>query len=524
MNSVAVSSGANPPFWRLTAQLSLLSIIALFAFVYFYYMPASGLHFRVNDDYLIVKNAFQFSEGTRDVTEAIRRHTQAEAATRFRPLWHVFYYGQTKIIGANAEAWYLVSLIWGAITALCLFLAAIRIRSVPLVALGFGLFTLAGDQFQIYVRTAPAEKVGLAIFAIAMLLCVSDVEKRNMLTRVLLLVAAAMLATVKESFLMCIPSLCVFFFVVHYSSGSTRKFSAAVKIYWPMILFLLMIFLAGLTWILVFVNNAKLALSPLEHLVAAGVAFKVLCVQNPSALAILLFPLAYWRRADDRSFLIASVVFTAVLIAPQLYLYAKSGLSGRYLVPASLGLQFLAFSVLVCLWRPSWLAKYPIVAFLIWTGVAEARASNREISTWMNLSIKQQYIYGHVASNATGADKILIVEDPGYGHEVLLSSDVYLDKLHALPNIRFALYPRSDYNTSRWPYDYLAEINLRRYADRLLENSSDDADIDSFKVIVIYGMKDDFFGDYSVNLENYDVHAKYGVEILARKRGLADDE
>lgn len=503
--------------------LGILAIIGIWTFVYLDKVPEDGVHFRVNDDYTIVETAFDFEQGKETVSSVVKRHGQQEGRSRFRPGWYWLYYGQIKILGANANLWLVSSLAWGALTTICLQLVGLYcFRSIALGSL-FALFTVSGEQFQVFIRTAPSEKFGIAFYAVSLLLCVGAVRTGRRAVSAALLVSAIPLIFVKETFLIAIPSLVAFLYVLSCLNDDEQPSTLAVlRKHRVVVAMLMAYFVLGLSWVMIKVDNDKLSLDLFAMFLACIKAMMDLLRNNPVWFAMLGLPLILWLYHPKKRLLFFwAIVFFCLLVGPQILAYAKSEINGRYLLPASLGVQFLSFLVIAQFWnaRIYWNSRIPAKALasiaLIAIAISEAKATNYSVDVWMWHSNLQAFLYSKVVQNAEKHEQILIVADPGYGHEMLSSSNIYLQKLYGYHDLKFLLYKKDSYDTSRWPFDYLADMNTERYSPRKLEGGRDE--VLKSGAIIVWDMRDDFFKSYELTEDDFTVYSGYNLYVLIPK-------
>lgn len=312
------------------------------------YAPQLGAPLELQDDHRIIEPALAPHAGALRLWLAAIEQDVHEVG-RFRPVNQIFDVCLPLVLGPNAFAWHLLSLLLAVAVTALLYAAAWRLWRSPMAAAVFALVTmLAPDPgpAATWYRLGPKEAWGM-LFLAGALLCM--VVRRDVLAFVLVV----LMALSKESFLLLVPAL----FAVHLWLGGRKKLRPLAVAYG-------VLFAAGCIAILVVMRSAgahsyggqSLAITPKSILVTL-----LRDVVRAPSLAVWFLPvLLAWRRIT-----LPAIVLFALWIGPQYLLYGtRGGMWDHYWLPCVVAFAAANAAALVTL-APLW-RRIAVAVFAIW--------------------------------------------------------------------------------------------------------------------------------------------------------------
>jgi hypothetical protein len=269
---------------------------------------------------------------------------------RFRPLYGFHRVAEVAVFGDHFAAWSVYTAVLGLLCAVLLYGALRSLAFSPWEALLFPVLGLAGVQSEMWWRLGPSESLGMVFLAAAVLALGRHATTGSRAARVGFVGAVLLASLSKESFVLATPAL-LFAYTWAWRSVRGTTWAAAVRRTLPEGAILASTTLLELLFIVLRVGTERIGYAG----VAGITAPKVLA----TAVALATFGRLWWlvltalvlasAFGGGRALLRAAAPTALLLVAiivPQAILYTKSGLQGRYYLPAVLG---PAFAVAVCL-------------------------------------------------------------------------------------------------------------------------------------------------------------------------------
>ena len=312
----------------------------------------SGYHFA--DDHEIICFSQQLSNKTDTFVSLVRTQVGKDMAIRFRPFYYFHRIVISSLLGPNFTLWHFYNLILAGMTSFLLYFCAKN--------LGFGyaecgiiaLLTFFGEQAEIWWRLGPNETIGmfmlsLSLYYMSRSASITSIKKSH----TILFAIFTILATLcKESFILCIPAI-VFWYNSIKKIKSGKHWTETIVDNIPISILLLTIMSIEIISIVFFVGTEDIGYAGVEKLSIGFFtdAAKDLFFRNGLGVAIIISLIISIRLSGrKRSCFLKKIRMPIILlilwILPQIALYAKTGMSSRYLLPATLGLSiFCAYVV-----------------------------------------------------------------------------------------------------------------------------------------------------------------------------------
>ncbi len=335
---------------RLTGRDLAVILVMLAAWVVFFAVKGTvGPGYHLMDDHEILRLAAELRHGS--TLEVARSWATADLATRFRPLYVVHRVAEARVFADDLRSWGLYTTALGAVTFVLLYVALRWLRFPPLGSLAFAFFGLCGPQAAIWWRLGPNETVGMACLAIACVGLARWSLTGSRAWRAVLWAGAVLASLSKESFVAMLPALLLaaVWAVVVQRRTTWRSALAACA---PEAALLGALLVLESAVIVFAVGTDRIGYAGVQGvglrqvLVAATRLVgwpEVLTLAGLGVVALLGTPRA---RGSPRD-LVAGLAFAGLAVGGQAFVYAKSGLSERYLVPGALAVALL----LACLVR-----------------------------------------------------------------------------------------------------------------------------------------------------------------------------
>lgn len=331
----------------------LFSVIYIFGTLILTGTLFSGYH--LVDDHEIVRRGYYFSKNNLTPAEKIMGGFPW-ISLRFRPLYDFLRRVRTVVLGDNFFSWYLLVGMEIVLSMAAAYYIARLFKCSKIIAVLFAMLIITGEQAAIWWRLGPQEPTGLLLFLLGILFVQffeMTCQKRWMTAAVL---AAVLSSWAKESFTLSAAAIPMLAVAYDMMLQEKPDFWHAVKKNLFVILTVGIIMCLDLY---VIVNQvtvlsigyagidtefgitgyiAKMAellrknLFPYVIFLAVGVAFLI-------AKAIT------GEKGKEKKCLNVPVLFVSIaalyIMGTQMFLYAKSGIYERYLVPFTVGAGIL---------------------------------------------------------------------------------------------------------------------------------------------------------------------------------------
>lgn len=467
----------------------------------------SGFHFM--DDHDIVAIHYHLTTKQMTVPQVIQQWLVEDHATgRFRTFYFIHRILQTKLLGIHFFLWSIYTGLLAVFTTFFLFIFGRLLKfSIP-EALIFAFLITFGAQSAVWWYLGPAETIATFMLSLSLLLIALGITaaKYNRLYEAAGVFCAILMSLSKENFILLLPAIAFLqIWLAKTAVGSWRK---AVLRHSLSTSVLLLVCLAELLFVKYFVGTtpeigyagfegfnfqaiwrATVSLSTHGNwwIILIGLCLMVFSqitdadqLRNPVLLKKVLSQVL--KKA------IAPITLFLLITVPQVVLYAKSGISQRYLLPGIFAYSFLIVWIYRDLNQNSRnLSKFVVLLIAIGLSLSlhstwnaahifalEGRSTNRLLST--------------IVAKTTPADKILLVTNPMIYLEWNYSIKKYLNYAADRPNMYVSTYEIQDINQ-------IAAKLKKFYNYQTLETISDKKDI---ACIVVFPLLNKIFLDRSV--------------------------
>lgn len=422
----------------------LISFLFLvFGFLVFTGTLCSGFHF--TDDHGIVRINDFLKHG--DFCQIAKGAILNDLNLRFRPFYYFHRVLQTRLFGINFTLWHIYNGFLAAFCAFFLYLFGRNANFSFAQSLFFSFLTLLGPQAAIWWRLGPSETQGMFFLALCLFFLAKSVysHRHNALYNLAFVVSLIITSLCKESFIVLIPAI-LFWKIWLYSSRNKVSFMEAVYKNLFSISLLVLIMLVELYIIITFVETNKLGYVGVDqniHLFRLlGKSIYFIIRRAPFILALFgMFLIMGSRLNNNQRFSIYDIfkvfidnflkiiILFSLIFFPQAFLYNKTGLWERYLLPA-----FLAFSFLVIYLQReiresrkiSYFSQKIFVIFLIIMLLFKVIPTIHIAKAFTNEGVVTNSFLKSITKNTNENSEILIASDPVGNFEWSISISTYL--------------------------------------------------------------------------------------------------
>ena len=415
--------------------LIILSIFSLswFSLLYFTGSLTSGYH--LLDDHEVLTISQQMKAV--GFWKALQYWVIKDFSIRFRPVNYFYLISKIYIFNADFFLMSLYTALLAVLTSTFLYAAARKFRFSIFESVAFTLLTLLGHQSAIWWRLGPAETFGMFFLSITFyLMSITTRPGKRTLALTLFYIFLVLMSWSKESFIVIIPAL-----VYLHLFGKMQKFSLRKLMTrgLPMVAPALLLLIEVAIILKIGTNQIKYAgmVSSIDELLdGLGRIFL-----NASVLLhwwqVLFLLVILWIFSSTRdfkklqsrfrikvAFATRWFIFALLVVTSNVFLYAKSGMEERYLVPATMGLAILFVALVRSVGSKNirMLMRVVIIGFLSWSFM-NAYASVKDFSKWGH---ETRVLFDSMKSKAEKNSDILFVYN-GSELELIYSLRVYLE-------------------------------------------------------------------------------------------------
>ncbi|MEW6235085.1 MAG: hypothetical protein AB1656_06835 [Candidatus Omnitrophota bacterium] len=469
----------------------------------------SGFHLTDDHEIMTIRETLSHQSFLAAAYEII----QKDLTIRFRPFYYFMRTIEAAILGEHFYLWSIYKCLLGVIVSFFLYLFCRLLNFTYGQSILFTLLTLIGPQASIWWRLAPAETTGMVMLSIAlvcMAILISNPPKTylyNMLFLFFLLCASL----TKETFLITMPAWLFCLPMLSHLGGYSSTFGAALKRNIVLIVIGSLAFFSGFLFVYLHLGSNSIGYAGIDqHTGMKDYIKTLLSYLLTSSFWIVLFgfytlligEIERNQKINVKSFaymidLVWIFFFSALLLFPQIVLYAKSGFFGRYYLPAALSLSIPAIWIyrMVCD-RCKHSAPILLGVILLYLFISGYLYAVKPAMAFAQEGRNTQELFHYLKSEAKAGDAILIASNKGDAHEWAVSSYVYLKSLGGMNRLFTALV------------DANREMTLREGAfesPSIVSNDIDRRD-NSFRfILIIPGAEEDFIAavkDY-IDLSTY---------------------
>lgn len=515
-----------------------LFLSLLWLFVFFQTgIVFSGFHFI--DDHQIVQMNGELNQENFSLLEVIRRWLIVDYnASRFRPVYYIHRVLQTYAFGVTWSLWYLYNATLAICSSFFLFLFARLIKFTFIEALLVVFAISLGEQAVIWWRLGPAETLGTFFLSLSLMLIGFEInekqKKRGRLFSWLAVLALIMMSLCKESFIIAVPSILIFWMWLH-SIFQKRSLTQSIRYNLAPFLSTIAILTLEILYIKFVIGTGGTGYAGIDEstfdwnriLETTINLFQKTKLSVPLFFAAcmltwILFPkkISSKLKSTDRltfaQILIPSLILF-VGLTPQILLYAKSGISGFYLFPSVIFLYFgvVGFFSLVKN-QSSFLSKlsyFLILGVFGFNLLGSFDQTRKDFKNYALEGFSTSSLFGTL-ENCTGPnDEILVVVNPRVHYELSGSLKTYLDVVSKRDSLLIRTYGlegatvfSDTLQKSEQVWSFLdPEAVLSSYNNNTLEKLSSNEDVDA--VIVL----SPFLEEFIENEKNWFSETKFSM-------------
>lgn len=441
----------------------------------------SGYH--LTDDHELVRIAYDLK--TNSLLETLINWMSNDLEIRFRPFYFFHRVLTVWVFGTNFTAISIYTGVLAALTSAALYKVLREIKAHPIAAITFPIITLIGPQTPIWWRLGPNETIGTFVLAHALYLLVLSVKHPARTYYRWLYLTAIIVATLcKESFILIVPAVMLFeIYLKQILQRLTIK--EAVKTNFASNIAILTFLVVEILFIKAFVGSEEIGYAGVEgfafanYLQTIGKALSAnyLWAFILAAASILVF----YKAANTQEAIKNGVYYikkywlvlllVTFTVLTQAFLYTKSGISERYLLPTLISTVLLASLLYSEILRKS-LIEYWLKVLLtavIFTFLAfNIRAQYEAGQMFANDGFNTNTALKTIADSTNRDDLILVVADPVLNHEWGFSIASYVSKEIGRENV-YSYEIHSQDSSS----PYIAQLT-QQYGEYFKDRSYDD--------------------------------------------------
>jgi hypothetical protein len=415
--------------------------------------PFSGIHFQDDHQILTIKNELS----SQNLSAVISKYVKKDLNIRLRPFYYVHRVSITNILGKNILFWSIYTGLLAILTSF-FFYKFIRLLNFSfLESLLFSFLTLIGPHTCIWWKLGPAETIGTFLLSLTLFFISKSILSRHKIWyKTLTIVFIILCALTKESFLILIPTL-VLFYLFFSSKINKVSWQIILQKNYPYISILSIIFILPI--ILIFRNigvntigyaglsNNYYSIDFIKWIIVQfykNIYFIIiifgffLMIQNTSVKSFKELTRLLYKTFVDHFFIL--LIFLSVFI-PQCLLYFKSGIETRYYIPYVLGFSILVIYLLNIVISGStytYISKYSfitlIVIAIIYLNFKQVIPSAIKFS---DEGFHTRNFIDNIVKHSVPSDKILFVIDPGSEYEWGYFLREYFENELNRPNFQF---------------------------------------------------------------------------------------
>lgn len=442
-------------FKKVDLLVVILFFIGVFSFLFFTGTLNSGYHF--TDDHEIIRINTDLESTS--FLETSANWLKSDLNIRFRPMYYLHRIFEIKLFISD---FLLLSLYTGLLASLSFsffYFGARKLRYTVFESLLFVFLAFVGSQTVIWWRLGPAETIGIFFLGLSFFFMARCVNKDKYLLNTISFGIFLILSSLcKESFVVIIPA-----FIAYKIWNESRVFDIPFKKSIQNNFLLIVPFAAMIVeiWAIIFVvgtNNlgyAGTSSSTSELLKGVQMIFtrEDMLFVWVELLAVVVFlyllsfvffnseKLARFKKSIKEISLPLTFLFLVLL--PNLFLYAKSGMTTHYLLPTTLGIAFFIISILKNT-DNNILRKAGFLACAVFIFVSSDIAKKTAYA-FTSEGLGTNIFLSAVEKNAQSNSKILMVIDPITGYEFTWSIKTYLSSKD-IDNLYVYAIPR-DYSS-----------------------------------------------------------------------------
>lgn len=440
--------------------------VGVFLFLYLTGALTSGYHFI--DDHGMISIRTNLIDSS--YLETVATYTKNDFLIRFRPIYYSYYVSIIEIFGTDFLK---ISIFVGVLASfsLTIFYIGMRKLKYPLFySLLFILLVFMGSQMAIWWRLGTNETIGIFFLGLSFLFMSQCLERHKYKLKNALFVSFLIITSLcKESFIIIIPAFVLFkiwnekkaFNITTKESFKNNKL-LVLPIVIMFVELLIIKFVVGTnntgyagttsSWVEFVIGVKNIIINPNSLRYWVGLMGVLLMLY----IASFFFTTGKkWRKFNKSlNSLLLYVVFSIMIIVPQILMHAKSGMTERYLLPTTFGLAFLAIGIMQNT-KQKIFKVFMMFAICIFIVISFNTAKTDAI-LFTESGKDANSLLSVVKDKSNVESKILLVADPVDRFEVSYSIKTYLS-FYGFNNL-YAQPVMKEYNSD-------SEIGLKKQWD-----------------------------------------------------------
>lgn len=438
------------------SQKSYLTVLLFIVIVWFLIFITSGSlssGFHFTDDHTIVEINYNLTNQNLNIIEVFTQWIKTDLLTgRFRPFYFIHRITITKVLGINFWLWSIYTGILAIFTTFFFFIFAKLLNFSIKNALLFSFLITLGEQSAVWWQLGPAETIGTFLLSASVVLAVLS-EKNNqhkILYEASLIIVVLIMSLSKESFILVIPAI-VFIKIWMSCKLKGLPWSQAIKKNAISISIFGLIFSGELLFVKFFLGlTPDIGYAGVDRLSLPKIINATKDLNEAGSLWIILvcfFAMALMTRSpnfpsiiDILNYLYFPIILLFLVAAPQILLYAKTGISQRYILPGIFGYALLLISLCRYLNQHSKLIAKLVLLFIMVTLGLKLNLAWEAAHTFALEGKSTNALLQTLESKVTEQDPILIVTNPLIYYEWNFSIKKYLNYVPNIDNIYLETY------------------------------------------------------------------------------------
>lgn len=424
--------------------------VSFFSFLFFTGTLASGYHFIDDHTMISIQNAL-YENG---LLQTVEGYIKNDLSIRFRPLYFVYYVFEVQLIGLNFLGLSIFTAFLGIFSFFFFYVGMRRLRHSIWESITFVFLVFLGPQLAVWWRLGTNETVGMFFLGLSFLyMAKCDVGKRYNLYNFFFIFFLSVASLCKESFIMIIPAFVVYKILREKKLLSISFLQSCKKNSASFFLIILMIVELGI--IQFFVGTNRIGYAGLTDSLSDFIkGVENIFFGEESLLNWVIFlwilvagyiMLLFFRNErrevlwTDWQEFFPYICFFCLIVFPNVFMYAKSGMIERYLLPTTVGMSFLAIGI-IRLMRVSFFRGVLFLCTVVFLFLSFGVAKKNAIYFY-DQGLATNSVLSEIREQAGKDSQIVFVADPVDRFEVSDSLREYLSfygirNLYAYPMMR----------------------------------------------------------------------------------------
>lgn len=382
---------------------------------------------------------------------------------RFRPTYWIVRVSEAALLGNNMFLWHLVQTIEIGVCTFSLYVLSRKMKCSYVLSVIFAFIVLCGEQCAIIWRLGPQEGWGLLLLAVSYICVINYHDNTNKNNFLILIVCSILLAGIKESFLVLIPSEIILLVYLEWSKDnvfSKRSLYFFGKKYFGFIISNILLLGCSLFIIILFVGTNKIGYAGMDRSYSivdyynaitqiisnqislyVNILLKIMLLFLIPFIAICFFQYKIQLKKQMVK-LFTAIIFLLYFLGTQFILYSKSGMFERYFIPAVFGVFFFIIVLLYNWYRGLDIPKQYETIYLFILGISllivfKASDIRGSASRYVIEGIQTTQLLETVYNASERKESNILV---CFGYEADFSASVYLQNKYGLSNVYNVYY------------------------------------------------------------------------------------